>query len=48
VRTRLQLNITNVLENGRLQPIAYNPDGQAWNYRIIDPRQFILSVTFDF
>jgi hypothetical protein len=47
VRARLQLNIKNVLEDGRLQPIAYNPDGQAWNYRIIDPRQFILSATFD-
>jgi hypothetical protein len=47
VRTRFQLNVTNVLEDGRLQPIAYNPDGQAWNYRIIDPRQFILSATFD-
>jgi hypothetical protein len=47
VRTRLQLNVRNVLEDGRLQPIAYNPDGQAWNYRIIDPRQFILSATFD-
>lgn len=47
VRTRLQLNVKNVLEDGRLQPIAYNPDGQAWNYRIIDPRQFILTATFD-
>jgi hypothetical protein len=47
VRTRLQLNVRNVLEDGRLQPIAYNPDGQAWNYRIIDPRQFILTATFD-
>ncbi len=47
VRARLQLNVKNVLEDGRLQPIAYNPDGQAWNYRIVDPRQFILSATFD-
>jgi hypothetical protein len=28
--------------------IAYNPDGQAWNYRIIDPRQFILTASFEF
>jgi hypothetical protein len=47
VRTHLQLNVINALEDGRLQPIAYNPDGQAWNYRIVDPRQFILSATFD-
>lgn len=47
VRCRLQFNVLNVLENGRLQGIAYNPDGKAWNYRIVDPRQFILSATFD-
>jgi outer membrane receptor protein involved in Fe transport len=47
VRTRLQLNVRNVLEDGRLQPFAYNPDGEAWNHRIIDPRQFILTATFD-
>jgi MraZ protein len=27
--------------------VSVNPDGVAWAYRIIDPRQFILSVTFD-
>lgn len=47
VRTRLQLNVRNAFEGGRLQAISYNPDGQAWNYRIIDPRQFILTATFD-
>jgi hypothetical protein len=47
IRTHLQLNIRNVFENGRLQPIAYNPDGQAWNYRIVDPREFVLTCTFD-
>lgn len=43
----LQLNVQNVFENGRLQPFVYNPDGVAWNYRIIDPRRFVLSATFD-
>jgi hypothetical protein len=47
VHCKLQLNINNVFENGRLQPIAYNPDGKAWNYRIVDPRQFILTASFD-
>jgi hypothetical protein len=47
VSTRLQLNVRNVLESGRLQAVAYNPDGTPWNFRIIDPRQFILSATFD-
>ncbi len=44
---RLQLNVNNVLEDGRLQAFAVNPDGTPWGYRIIDPRQFILTATFD-
>lgn len=47
IGTRVQLNVRNVTESGRLQPIAANPDGTIWNYRIIDPRQFILTVSFD-
>ncbi|HWA24125.1 MAG TPA: TonB-dependent receptor plug domain-containing protein [Lacunisphaera sp.] len=48
VKARLQLNVRNAFENGRLQAFVFNPDGVPWNYRIIDPRQFILSATFDF
>jgi len=47
VRTHIQLNVRNVFENGRLQAIAVNPDGTPYAFRIIDPRQFILSTTFD-
>jgi hypothetical protein len=47
IRTRLQLNVRNVNESGHLQPIAVNPDGTVWRYRIIDPRQFIFSASFD-
>ena len=47
VRARVQLNVRDVLENGRLQKVAVNPDGSAYAYRIIDPRQFILSTSFD-
>jgi hypothetical protein len=47
VNCKLQLNIQNALEDGRLQPFVYNPDGTAWNYRIIDPRRFVLTATFD-
>ncbi len=47
VRARVQLNVNNVFESGRLKPVAVNPDGTPWAFRIIDPRQFILSVTFD-
>ena len=47
VRGRVQLNVRNIFENGRLQPVAVNPDGRPFAYRIIDPRQFILSTSFD-
>jgi prepilin-type N-terminal cleavage/methylation domain-containing protein len=39
--------LNGVLENGRLQKVAINPDGSTYAYRIIDPRQFILSTSFD-
>ena len=47
IRCKIQLNVRDIFENGRLQAIGYNPDGTAWNYRIIDPRSIILSATFD-
>ena len=47
IRARIQLNVRNVFESGRLQKIAVNPDGSAYAFRIIDPRQFILTTTFD-
>ena len=45
---KLQLNINNALESGRLMPTAVNFDGVPWAYRIIDPRQFVLTSTFSF
>ena len=42
-----QLNVRNLQEGGRLQPFAANPDGTVYQYRIIAPRQFILSATFE-
>jgi hypothetical protein len=47
VGTTIQLNVRNVQENGRLQPISAYPDGTPNGYRIVDPRQFILTATFD-
>ena len=47
VRAKVQLNVKDVLENGRLQPVGVNPDGSVYAYRIINPRQFILSASFD-
>ena len=48
VRARFQLNVKNVQESGGgLQPTQAFPDGTPLAYRIIDPRQFILSASFD-
>ena len=48
VRTKFQLNVQSLTEKGGLVPIAYNSDGLAANYRIMDPRTFFLTTTFDF
>jgi hypothetical protein len=42
-----QLNVRNLQEGGRLQAISAFPDGTPNGYRIVDPRQFILTATFD-
>jgi outer membrane receptor for monomeric catechols len=47
VGATFQLNVRNLHENGRIQAIAAYPNGTPNGYRIIDPRQFILSATFD-
>jgi len=43
----VQLNVKNLQEGGRLQPISAFPDGTPNAYRIVEPRQFILTATFD-
>jgi len=47
VGTTFQFNVRNIFENGGLQPAAAYPDGTTRIFRIIDPRLFIFSVTFD-
>jgi hypothetical protein len=47
IGTTFQLNVKDVTENGHLQGYSVNPDGRYWAYRIIDPRQFIFTATFD-
>ena len=47
IRARVQLNVRNAFESGRLQAFATNPDGSLTRFRIIDPREFVLSVSFD-
>ena len=48
VRAKVQLNVANVFENGGLRPVAVNYDGSPYSFRIMDPRQFTLTTTFDF
>ena len=48
VKMKLQLNCVNALESGRLQTVSVNFDGSPYAFRIVDPRQFILSASFDF
>jgi hypothetical protein len=45
---KIQLNLINAFEGGHLQPIAVNFDGTPYAWRIVDPRQFVLSSTFSF
>jgi hypothetical protein len=48
VRANFQLNVRNVGEKGGgLLPTAVFPDGTPLAYRIVDPRQFIFSASFD-
>jgi outer membrane receptor protein involved in Fe transport len=47
ISTKIQLNIQDAFENGRLQAVAVNPDGRPYAYRIVDPRRFVLSMSFD-
>lgn len=48
VGMRIQLNWYNVFETGGLRATAVNPDGTVYNWRIIDPQQFVLTTTFTF
>lgn len=48
VRANWQLNVRDLTESGRIQPIAADPDGTPSAYRIVAPRQFILSLSLDF
>jgi outer membrane receptor protein involved in Fe transport len=48
LRASLQLNLRDAFEGGGLQPIAVNPDGTPSVYRIVDSRQWALSLTLDF
>jgi hypothetical protein len=48
VNMRVQLNVRDAFENGGLQAVAVNWDGNPYAYRIVDSRQIMLTTTFDF
>lgn len=47
VHAKIQLNVRNLTEDGRLQATNAYPDGRPWTFRIVEPRRFILSASFD-
>jgi hypothetical protein len=47
VKSSVQLNVQNLLEGGRLQATHVRSDGTPWNFRIIDPRVYQLTLNFD-
>jgi hypothetical protein len=47
VGATFQLNMQNITEGGYLQPVGAFPDGTPNTYRIVDPRKFVLSASFD-
>lgn len=47
VGATFQFNVRNIQEGGRLQAIGAFPNGVPNSYRIVDPRQFVLTATFD-
>lgn len=48
VSANFQLNVRNLGENGRLQPVGAFPDGTIHTYRIIDPQQIMFTASFEF
>ena len=48
VRARIQLNVRNIQEShARLQPVGAYPNGEPHTFRIVDPRTFVLTTTFE-
>lgn len=47
-RAKIQINVRDALEDGDLKPVAVNPDGTPTVFRIVDPRQWFLTTTFEF
>ncbi len=48
VRMKLQLNVRDAFEDGGLEVVAVNPNGESSVQRIVAPRQIMLTSTFSF
>jgi aromatic ring-cleaving dioxygenase len=48
IHARFQLNVRNIQESrAHLQPIGAYPNGVAHTFRIIDPRTYLFTTTFE-
>ena len=48
IQLTVQFNVRDAFEAGGLRPVGVNPDGVFHTYRIVDPRQFFLTVGLEF
>jgi len=48
IRMSVQLNVKDIWSNGYLQTVNVNPDGTPQAFRIVPPRRYYLTTTFDF
>jgi outer membrane receptor protein involved in Fe transport len=48
IRATFQINVKDIWSNGSLLVVGVNPDGSPQAYRIVTPRRYYLSSTFDF
>jgi hypothetical protein len=48
INTKIQLNVYDAFQNGRLSPVYVNYDGSPAGYRIVDSSRWQLSAKFDF
>lgn len=48
VAAKIRLNVIDAFEDGRLQPIKVNLNGDVYGYRIIDPRRFVFTLDLSY
>jgi hypothetical protein len=48
IRARVQLNCVDLTSNGYILPIGYNLDGTPYVWRIVPPREWSLTTSFNF